>query len=378
MLIILRYRNAGKKQKTTILNEFCLVCGYSRKYAIRMLRCGRLPSGKRIGRHRKYDLKLLLPLIEWLWVEMGYINSKKLKAALPEWLNYIRSTDRGLEFTPEIILLLNQISASTLERILKVIRQKKNYGMSATRPARSFLNQIPIQAKDWNITEAGTVQADTVAHCGNSLAGSFAFSLTVTDIFTGWTENRGLWNKGQDGVVQQMEDIEKTLPFTIKTFKSDSGTEFMNYRVLNYFKERNRPVNMVRSRPYRKDDNCYVEQKNFTHVRELFGYERIEQRDLIVLMNEIYRDYWNPLQNFFIPSTKLLRKVRIGARIKKEFEPHLTPYQRMMGAINWSDEKKEKLRCKKESLNPFELTKALNEKLREFKRLMQRNRLISA
>jgi len=197
------------------------------------------------------------------------------------------------------------------------------------------------------------------------------YSLTVTDIFTGWTENRAIWTKGTAGVLKQMEDIEKSVPFAFKTFKSDSGTEFINYQLITYFRERNIPVQMVRSRPYRKDDNCYVEQKNFTHVRELFGYERIGAPEFILLMNVIYKEYWNPLQNFFLPSTKLIRKTRIGARIKKEFEPHKTPYERMMGSTNVSDEKKLALKVQKESLNPFKLAQDLERKHREFTQAMK-------
>jgi len=371
MLIILRYRIAGKKQKTTILNEFCEVCGYSRKYAIRVLKTERLPSGKRLGRKRYYDLGLLLPAIEWLWGQMGRVNSKKMKAALPLWIGFVHETEKKELFTEEVLGRLESISAATLERILKLIRKKQNRGMSATRPAKFILGQIPIQAKDWNVTEAGTLQADTVAHCGNSLLGSFVYSLTVTDIFTGWTENRAIWTKGTAGVLKQMEDIEKSVPFAFKTFKSDSGTEFINYQLITYFRERNIPVQMVRSRPYRKDDNCYVEQKNFTHVRELFGYERIGAPEFILLMNVIYKEYWNPLQNFFLPSTKLIRKTRIGARIKKEFEPHKTPYERMMGSTNVSDEKKLALKVQKESLNPFKLAQDLERKHREFTQAMK-------
>jgi hypothetical protein len=148
----------------------------------------------------------------------------------------------------------------------------------------------------------------------------FANSLTVTDLDSTWTENRALWCKGSAQMIVAMKSIELALPFTIRGFKSDSGTEFMNAELLAYFKE-NRPdisVKLTRSRSYKKDDNCYVEQKNFTHVRELFSYSRIDDSELVPLMNEICSHYWYPLQNFFMPTQKLLRETRIGARIKKE------------------------------------------------------------
>ena len=186
------------------------------------------------------------------------------------------------------------------------------------------------------------MQGDTVAHCDNSLSGYFVNFLTVTDLFSAWTENRALWCKPSGRVIEAMESIEGSLPFHLRGFKSDSGSEFMNYEVLAYFKE-NRPdvpVHYTRSRPYKKDDNCYVEQKNFTHVRELFGYPRLDNIELVAMMNEIYEVYWGPLQNFFMPTQKLLRKTRIGARIKKEYEPAQAPYQRLMSSQAFSAQQK--------------------------------------
>jgi len=173
-----------------------------------------------------------------------------------------------------------------------------------------------------------------------------------------------------------MRDIEAKLPFTIHGFKSDSGTEFMNYELIAYFRENRgeNPVQMTRSRPYKKDDNCYVEQKNFTHVRELFGYARFDDPELVPLMNEIYAQYWCPLQNFFVPTQKLLRKTRIGARIKKEYERPRTPFQRLMDSKDFPEDRKIALLARKKSLNPFHLQKGLQLKLREFEeRLRKRN-----
>ena len=148
----------------------------------------------------------------------------------------------------------------------------------------------------------------------------------------------------------------------------------MNYKVIAYFQENRagKPVQLTRSRPYKKDDNCYVEQKNFTHVRELFGYSRFEDPGLVTLMNETYTEYWCPLQNFFIPTQKLLRKTRIGARIKKEYEPARTPYQRLLESPSLSDEQKTSLKQRKAKLNPFELQKGLKSKLTQFEEILRR------
>ncbi len=266
------------------------------------------------------------------------------------------------------------ISRSHMDRVLRPHRMSPAKGISGTRRGlKHFRSQIPIEPKDWNVTAPGHVQSDTVAHCGNALAGGFANTLTVTDIHSTWTEVRGIWGKGAIRVIEGMRSIEESLPFAITTFKSDSGTEFLNQELMNYLRDSrpDAPIRMTRSRPYKKDDNCYVEQKNFTHVREIFGYDRIGQSDLIPLMNEIYVNYWCALQNFFIPSMKLLRKTRIGARIKKEYDDPKTPYQRLMECPEISEEQKECLRARKGKLNPFELQEGLEKKLRDFQEILR-------
>jgi hypothetical protein len=369
-----RYRNSGRGKKSLILDEFCSVCGYARKYAIAVLN-GRVEPGRRKprGRQVKYTTEVVYHLAR-LWKELGMPGSTKFKAALPEWLEYDEYP--GLRENPDLRQKLVDVSRPQLDRLLRPYRISPQSGITSTRPcARKIKNQIPIQAKDWNITEPGQqAQADTVAHCGNTLIGQFANSLTVTDIYSAWTENRALWGKSSAQVIVAMRDIEASLPFRLRGFKSDSGSEFMNYELMAYFRE-NRPeapVQMTRSRPYKKDDNCYVEQKNFTHVRQLFGYPRLDDATLVPLMNEIYTEYWCPLQNYFMPSQKLLRKTRIGARLKKEYEPAQTPFQRLMNSSGLSEEQKTVLRERKAKLNPFQLQKGLQIKLRQFEEALRK------
>jgi hypothetical protein len=371
-----RYKNSGRSKKSLILDEFCTVCGYSRKYGIAIL-AGRVePLARRPrGRHIVYNKEVVYHLVR-LWRESGMLGSTKFRAALPEWLEYDEHPAMRQDQALRDKVL--QISKAQLDRLLRPYRFDFVRGISSTRPGHKRIkNQIPIQAKDWNITAPGQqLQADTVAHCGDSLSGHFANSLTVTDIYSAWTENRALWGKSSARVIEAMKDVEKSLPFEMKGFKSDSGSEFMNYELMAYFKERSpeKVIQMTRSRPYKKDDNCYVEQKNFTHVRELFGYMRMDDPMLAVRMNEIYIESWGPLQNFFIPTQKLLRKTRVGARIKKEYEPAKTPYQRLMESENLTELQKQALRNRKSQLNPFELQKNLQKKLREFEEeLRQRN-----
>ena len=371
-----RYRNSSRGKKSLILDEFCHVCGYARKYAIAILNGHIDPSESRPrGRQVKYTTEVVFHLVR-LWSAMGMPGSTKLKAALSEWIGY--DEHPALQEQPELTSKLLAISRSQMDRLLKPYRTEPQRGISATRPGCNRVkNQIPIQPKDWNVTKPGQqMQGDTVAHCGNALAGQFVNSLTVTDIFSAWTENRALWGKGSAAVIQAMRDIEVKLPFVLSGFKSDSGSEFMNKELIVYFLE-NRPevpVKFTRSRPYKKDDNCYVEQKNFTHVRELFGYARLDSQELVELMNRIYTECWGPLQNFFMPTQKLLRKTRIGARIKKEYEPAVTPYQRLMNSLDLTAEQKQALKHRKAALNPFQLQKELKVRLEEFEEILrQRN-----
>jgi hypothetical protein len=369
-----RYRESSRGKKSLILDEFCSVCGFARKYAIAILN-GRVEPGgtKARGRQVKYGPEVTFHLVR-LWKEMNQPGSTKFKAALPEWLEY--DEHPGPKEDPLLRAKIIEVSRPQLDRLLKPYRLGPRAGMSTTRPgSRRIKSQIPIQAKDWNVTEPGQqMQGDTVAHCGDSLQGHFVNSLTVTDLFSAWTENRALWCKSSGRVIEAMKSIEGSLPFKLRGFKSDSGSEFMNYEVLSYFRE-NRPdvpVAYTRSRPYKKDDNCYVEQKNFTHVRELFGYARLDDPGLVALMNEIYEQYWGPLQNFFMPTQKLLRKIREGARIKKQYEPAKTPYQRLMASPALSVEQKAALSARKAKLNPFHLQKGLQKKLSEFEERLRK------
>lgn len=369
-----RYQKSTRVRKSMILEEFVTVCGYSRKYAIRILNGRQDPSQRKCrGRSTKYSAEIVYHLVR-LWDAMGRPCSTRFKAAAPEWIGF--DPDPILRENACYRALVLGVSRSHLDRLLRPYRSQTRKGPSLTRQGlKHFRQRIPIEPKDWNVTAPGHVQSDTVAHCGDRLEGGFANTLTLTDIHTTWTETRALWGKGSARVIEAMACIERALPFRIHTFKSDSGSEFMNIDLHQYFQKRpDFPVKMTRSRPYKKDDNCYVEQKNFTHVREIFGYERIAQSDLVDLMNEIYSEYWCPLQNFFVPSMKLLRKIRVGARVKKEYDTARTPYQRLMECKEISEERKQALQEQKSKLNPFKLQEGLERKLQAFQELLrQRN-----
>jgi hypothetical protein len=289
--------------------------------------------------------------------------SKKLKAAIPLWLPHYETVYKALTPTAQAQLL--SISAATIDRLLKPVRVvHARRGLGGTRPGSLLKNQIPIRTHFWDVTQPGFMEADTVAHCGNSLAGSFIWSLTMTDILTSWTESRATWDKGAQGVLAQIQDIEGQLPFALQGFDCDNGSEFLNYHLVRYFTDHPSLTSFTRSRPYKKNDNAHVEQKNWSHVRQLFGYDRLEAKQLLPLMNDLYAHEWSLYQNHFCPSMKLQEKRRINSKYVKKYDAPQTPYQRVLTSDQITDQAKERLKAVHHSLNPFILKKTIEKKLR--------------
>lgn len=361
-----RYKKATRKQKSIILTEFCEVCGYNRKYAILILKSdlNKKALKSKPGRPAKYDNAFSKCLRE-IWEATGRICSKKLKAAIPIWIKFF-------EFSDHHENLLLKIGSSSIDRVLKPYRELR--GLSSTRPSL-FRHRVPIELISGYVSEPGHVEADTVAHCGNSLQGDFINTLTVTDLATGWTENRALWGKTDSAVVSAMKEIEEVLPFYMKGFASDNGSEFLNQEMENYLLERKRKVKWTRRRPYKKNDAAHVEQKNWTHVRELFAYDRFDNIHLRNQMNTIYKDYWNTLQNFFIPVFKLYSKERVGGKIRKVYDTPQTPYQRLLTGGYIEEMQSNRLKKRMETLNPVTLKKELEKKLQEFWETAEKHRV---
>lgn len=358
----IRYFQNGRKVKSQILDEFCATAGIHRKHAIRILTRKAIGVRKVGGRHKTYDPSQLIGPLKRIWLATDQMCGKRLKAAIPLWLPYYAQAYEPL--AEEIKHQLLTVSAATLDRLLLPLRSQWPKRLSGTKPGSILRQQIPIKTDQWDEKHPGFMECDTVAHCGTSLLGSFIWSITLTDIFSGWTENRATWNKGAEGVVNQLRSIEDILPFLIFGFDSDNGSEFMNYHLIRYFQERKEPVQFTRSRPYHKGDNAHVEQKNWTHVRQLFGYYRLEDPQLVPLMNDLYQNEWSLLHNYFCPSMKLQDKIRVQSRIKKKHKLPETPYQRLMTCEHIDALQKEKLKKTFESLNPFKLRLAIEHKLK--------------
>lgn len=355
-----RYHHSDKRAKSKILDEFCEVCGHSRKHAIKLINGGNKERLKRPGPESKYQE--VVSGLKAIWLASDQMCSKRLKTALRLWLPFYEKGHGKLK--PLTRKKLRSMSAATMDRMLKPIRFKyRRRGLSGTKPGSLLKNQISIRTDNWDIKTAGFMEADTVAHCGNSLSGDFVWSLVFTDIASGWTDTRGVWNKGAHGVIAAVQDIEAQLPFELLGFDCDNGSEFLNHHLWSYFVDRKKPVQFTRSRPYKKNDNAHVEQKNWTHVRQLLGYDRLENPKMVELLNELYRD-WSLYQNFFCPSMKLIRKKRIGSKYYKKYDKPKTPHQRLMRSKHISKETKQKLTQTFKTLDPFELKKSIDRKLK--------------
>ena len=288
--------------------------------------------------------------------------SSQLKTVIPMWLPYYEQEYKPID--DETRLLLLSVSPATLDRILSPVRARHRKGLCGTKPGTLLRNQIPIRTDNWDIGSPGYMEADTVAHCGSMLEGDFVWSLTMTDIYTGWTECRAVWNKGADNVVAQIHDIERNLPFRLLGFDCDNGSEFLNYHLVRYFTDRRAPVCMTRSRPYKKNDNAHVEQKNWTHPRHLLGYDRICEPSITPAINDLYANEWSLYQNHFCPSVKIISKTRINCKYKKTHDKPATPYQRLIASETLSDETKIMLDNLHNSINPFILKRIIENKLK--------------
>ena len=359
-----RYKNSTKQAKGLILDEFCKVCNYNRKYAIRILNSNFTPSHKnnvsKRGHKKQYTDPLIKQILWDICVATNLPCSKRLKAILPLWLPHY-----DYEVPEQVYLQLISISPATIDRIMKPDRDKlPKRGLSTTKPGSLLKKHIPVKTEQWNETVPGFIEVDAVAHCYNSTAGMFAYTINSVDIATQWTEQRAVWGKGEQGVLNAIKNIEISLPFELKGFDCDNGSEFLNWHLYRYFVQREKPVRFTRSRPYRKNDNAHIEGKNWTHIRQYLGYKRLDKIEWVQQLNELYTTEWKLYFNFFIPSVKLQEKVRIGSKTIKKYDQPKTPFQRILESTNVSKSIKLELKKEYEKLNPFLLQRKMVAKIK--------------
>jgi hypothetical protein len=358
-----RYKGKRRREKSALISEACETLGVSRKHAIRLLNVsdesivsggrGQVVRRGRPGRYQDRDFKAAVRLV---WREMRHPCGRVLKMGVPLWLDGIERAYGG--FVPGVRERLLEVSASTLDRILREYRA--NRGRTFTRNG-GFREEIPIQGNIWNIGVPGYLEADTVALCGSSMMGEFINTLVMVDIATLWNEVRAVFGRGSNAVHDALRDIEHWLPFWILGYDADNGGEVMNRHLYAYFvKERTDkglpPVKVTRSRPYKKNDNAHVEQRNDVMVRRYLGYERLEFIELVPIINYYYADIVCPLVNYFMPSFKLSEKRLVKSRTRRIYANPLTPYQRLMASAHLSTIQKLRLKMTFNSLDPVKLS----------------------
>jgi hypothetical protein len=301
-------------------------------------------------------------VIKAIWLAAEQPCGKRLKAALGLWLPYYEKRQGSLE--PALRNKVLAVSAATIDRLLAPCRVALgSRGRCGTRPGTLLRSQIPIRTEHWEVSGPGFIEADTVAHCGQSMAGEFCWSITATDVHTQWTETRAVPNRGQAAVATRIAQIEASLPFPILGFDTDNGGEFLNWHLVHYFGKRNTPVGFTRSRAYRKNDNARVEQKNWTHVRQLVGYGRLEGEAVVELLDNLYRQEWSWFRNFFCPVMKHLRTEIKGSRKRRIYDQPATPFVRLKACSQVDPTQLASLEQLFATLDPFALKKTIEKKL---------------
>ena len=356
-----RYQKASRKEKSRILTEFCKVARYNRKYALRLLNGSppkRVPSEKR-KRQPKYS-RGVVEVLRVIWEAANYPWSLRLRALIPLWLPWVK---KHKEVSPRLEKELLTISPRQIDRRLGPYKKqvkKRLYGR--TKPGTLLKHQIPIKAGRWETTEPGFGEIDLVSHSGDRADGEFIHTLTFTDIHSTWTETRAVMGKSQAFVKEALDDIRDKLPFPMRGIDSDNGSEFINHHLVAYC-EANQ-IEFTRSRPYKKDDNAHVEQKNWTHVRKLFGYLRYDSEEALLKMNELDRGDLRLLQNLFLPSVRLVTKKRVGSRLRRFYDSPKTPLDRLLDSSGRLSLKLAALRALRKRLDPFVVSSRLDGKLR--------------
>ena len=365
-----RYERAGAEHKRKLLDQAQELLGYHRKAAIRSLRAPMVEPAPRMisGRPVSYEPRVLLPWLRPIWQATDYACGRRLAAMLPEWVPAYEQHERKMP--GEVREKLLRASGRTLDRLLEPLRGQ-GAGRSLTRPGTLLRHQIPIRGSVWEEGKAGWLEVDTVALCGGSVVGEFVWMLDGVDYATTWVELRAMWGRGQVGTLAALRDVEASLPFELLGLDSDNGGEFLNYHVLRWLQKRSRPVFMTRSRPNKKDDNAHVEQKNWTHIRQCFGYERHDNPEVVELINALVKGAYGQLLNYFHASLKLESKEFIDGRLKRVYGEPQTPLARVLASAEVRPQTKRRLEQEKARLNPFALKQSVVRSLKAIASLRQ-------
>lgn len=363
-----RYQRENKEGKGKILDEFVKVTGYHRKAAIRLITATAKTTTGHRGRPARY--RSVLPSLKAIWEASDRLCSKRLQPFLPELIQVLRiNNELYLDAFTEARLM--QMSPATIDRLLAPYRQAGGRkAASTTRSGDLLKNMIPIRTfTDWQEDKPGFLEIDLVAHCGENVAGFYLNTLSAVDVASGWLECAPVWGKSQIKVRQAVQHVNQRLPFLLLGLDSDNGSEFINQYFNNYCQQKQ--ITFTRSRSYKKNDSCYVEQKNGNIVRRIIGYERYSSKAAYQCLDRLY--YLLRLYvNFFQPTMKLLSKTRHGAKVHKVYEKAQTPYQRLIILGVLKEAKQRELTTTYRGLNPVRLLKQINETLEQLWKLADR------
>lgn len=360
------YRKATKKRKGQILDSICLSTGLSRSRAKHILMKPEARKRKKKPGKKPFYGTEVRKVLEKIWALMDFASGRRLVAGMKDILLAL-TTHGELKLSDEVRDKLNRISASTADRLLKTVKEKTQLkGKSTTKPGTLLKKDIPLRMGDeWDENEPGFVEIDLVAHCGETTAGDYVNTLTVTDIYSGWTETVAVLNKAQIHTFNGLKIVGDRQPFPYKGIDSDNGSEFINAHLLRWCKQNK--IVFTRSRPYKKNDNCHVEQKNWHMVRRNIGYARFEGQSATDTLNAYYallRLYCN----FFLPQSKLISKERINARVRKRYDTPKTPFRRLLDSDKIPEEQKLTLTDTFISLNPKALLTEMQKLIEELRR----------
>lgn len=356
-----------------MIDEVSDVLGWNRKHAIKALN-GKVSLGKkarRRGSKASYS-EVEKAVIVGIWKHSERPCGTRLKQTLPLWLDSYQARHGSLEASTHQKIL--SYSPRTLDRITAPHRSagSDRLGRKTGRASNRIKKFVPIRCGPQAFDEPGWLEADTVSHGGGSSSGAFLWSLTLTDFHSGWTELAALWGNSGGEVRVGLERIEKRLPFPMLGFDCDNGSEFLNEVVEAYLLRRNRSIEWTRSRAYKKNDQAHVEQKNFTHVRQLLGYGRFGDLELREQVNELYEKAWLPLRNHFTPVMKLIEKQRIGSKVRKKYDTPATPCDRLLNCAKVSEETKAQLRATRAALDPMDLAADIEARLGKIFTIVER------
>ena len=298
-------------------------------------------------------------MLRTVWEAAGYPWSLRLKALLPRWMPWIRKRFR---LRAEIEKQLLEISPRQIDRRLKAAKtqmRRRIYGR--TKPGYLLKHHIPVKTDRWDVQSPGFTEVDLVSHSGNSASGEFAHTLNVTDIHTTWTESRAVLGRGEEAVQRALNEIAEGLPFRLLGVDSDNGSEFINWHLKRWCEQKE--IQLTRGRPYKKDDNAHIEQKNWTHVRKLLGWERYDTHEAVAAIHELYRHELRLWLNLFLPSVQLLKKVRVGSKVRRVYDGPRTPFERVRACPQADRVQVARLEEHRKSLDPFQLARAIERKL---------------